>query len=83
MLLRLTARSIRRYTTSSSSSSSSSLPFLLSSASSFCTIPSMAVNHPKDEAYLSAVIPKRIKLFEQIQANQLEKLKSMPHDPIK
>jgi threonyl-tRNA synthetase len=43
----------------------------------------MAANHPKDEAYLSAVIPKRIKLFEQIQANQLENLKSLPHDPIK
>ncbi|XP_010455043.1 PREDICTED: threonine--tRNA ligase, mitochondrial 1 [Camelina sativa] len=83
MLLRLTARSIRRYTSSSSSSSSSSLPALFSSASSFCTVPSMAANHPKDEAYLSAVIPKRIKIFEQIQANQLEKLKSLPHDPIK
>ncbi|CAL9231700.1 unnamed protein product [Arabidopsis halleri] len=80
MLLRLTARSIRRFTTSSSS-----LQALLSSssASSFCTIPSMAANHPKDEAYLSAVIPKRIRLFEQIQANQLENLKSLPHDPIK
>jgi len=43
----------------------------------------MAANHPKDEAYLSAVIPKRIRLFEQIQANQLENLKSLPHDPIK
>ncbi|VVB15116.1 unnamed protein product [Arabis nemorensis] len=43
----------------------------------------MAANHPKDDAYLSAVIPKRIKLFEQIQVNQLEKLKSLPHDPIK
>ncbi|XP_010493937.1 PREDICTED: putative RNA polymerase II subunit B1 CTD phosphatase RPAP2 homolog [Camelina sativa] len=37
----------------------------------------MEANHPKDEAYLSAVIPKRTK---QIQANQLE---SLPHDPIK
>ncbi|KAJ4870166.1 hypothetical protein Rs2_48237 [Raphanus sativus] len=36
----------------------------------------MEANHPKDEAYLSAVIPKRISLFEQIQANQLEKLNS-------
>lgn len=43
----------------------------------------MAASHHKDEAYLSAVIPKRIALFEQIQANQLEKLKSLPHDPIK
>ncbi|CAN8255792.1 unnamed protein product [Cochlearia groenlandica] len=84
MLLRLSARSIRRYAAfSSSPSSSSSLRSLFTSASSFSTVPSMAANHPKDEAYLSAVIPKRIKLFEQIQANQLEKLKSLPHDPIK
>ncbi|KAL0792427.1 hypothetical protein Bca101_063804 [Brassica carinata] len=43
----------------------------------------MEANHPKNEAYLSAVIPKRIRLFEQIQANQLVKLNSLPHDPIK
>ncbi|ESQ32198.1 hypothetical protein EUTSA_v10003725mg [Eutrema salsugineum] len=79
MLLRLSARSIRRYTCSSSSS----LPFRFATSSSFCTVPSMAANHPKDEAYLATVIPKRITLFEQIQANQLEKLKSLPHDPIK
>ncbi|KAL0692355.1 hypothetical protein Bca4012_059535 [Brassica carinata] len=42
----------------------------------------MEANHPKNEAYLSAVIPKRIRLFEQIQANQLVKLNSLPHDPI-
>ncbi|VVA91722.1 unnamed protein product [Arabis nemorensis] len=40
-------------------------------------------HHPKDEAYLSAVIPKRIMLFEDLQANQLEYLQSLPHDPIK
>ncbi|CAH8388575.1 unnamed protein product [Eruca vesicaria subsp. sativa] len=43
----------------------------------------MSTNHPKNEAYLSAVIPKRIKLFEQIQSHQLQNLKSLPHDPIK
>ncbi|KAG2278552.1 hypothetical protein Bca52824_061107 [Brassica carinata] len=72
MLLRLSARSIRRYTSSHSLS-----------ASSFCTLPPMSTSHPKNESYLSAVIPKRIKLFEQIQSHQLEKLKSLPHDPIK
>ncbi|CAD5313039.1 unnamed protein product [Arabidopsis thaliana] len=40
-------------------------------------------HHPKDEAYLSSVIPKRIRLFEEIQAEQLEQLQSRPHDPIK
>ncbi|EOA36063.1 hypothetical protein CARUB_v10008521mg [Capsella rubella] len=44
----------------------------------------MANNHPpRDEAYLSSVIPKRIRLFEQIQADHLEQLQSLPHDPIK
>ncbi|KFK26446.1 hypothetical protein AALP_AA8G249500 [Arabis alpina] len=81
MLLRLSARSIRR--SSSSSSFSSSLPYLFASASPFCTAPPMAINHPKDEAYLSSVIPKRIKLFEEIQVNQLEYLRALPHDPIK
>ncbi|KAH0908626.1 hypothetical protein HID58_031947 [Brassica napus] len=75
MLLRLSARSVRRYTSSHSS--------LSLSASSFCTLPTMSTNHPKNESYLSAVIPKHIKLFEQIQSHQLEKLKSLPHDPIK
>ncbi|CAH2037073.1 unnamed protein product [Thlaspi arvense] len=45
--------------------------------------PSMADNYPKDEVYLSAVIPKRIKLFKEFQAKQLEQLQSLPHDPIK
>ncbi|KAG7592078.1 Anticodon-binding [Arabidopsis thaliana x Arabidopsis arenosa] len=40
-------------------------------------------HHPKDEAYLSYVIPKRIRLFEEIQAELLEQLQSRPHDPIK
>ncbi|KAL1193381.1 Threonine--tRNA ligase, mitochondrial 1 [Cardamine amara subsp. amara] len=43
----------------------------------------MEQNHPKDKAYLSSVIPKRIKLFEEIQAKQLEQIQSCPHDPIK
>ncbi|CAH8330809.1 unnamed protein product [Eruca vesicaria subsp. sativa] len=85
MLLRLSARSIRRYTTSSLFLSPSPQPSRFPSASSsFCTSPSMAsASHKKNEEYLSAVIPKRISLFEQIQAIQIEKLKSLPHDPIK
>ncbi|CAN6550684.1 unnamed protein product [Malus baccata var. baccata] len=39
--------------------------------------------HPKDDAYLEAVIPKHIKLFEAIQAQQLAHRQSLPSDPIK
>ncbi|BFG16480.1 hypothetical protein CerSpe_027540 [Prunus speciosa] len=41
------------------------------------------VPHPKDDAYLATVIPKRIKLFEAIQAQQRAHLQSLPSDPIK
>jgi threonyl-tRNA synthetase len=41
------------------------------------------VPHPKDDAYLDSVIPKRIKLFESIQAQQLAQRQSLPSDPIK
>ncbi|KAM7251471.1 hypothetical protein ACFE04_023354 [Oxalis oulophora] len=48
------------------------------------TTTTMALSrHPKDEAYLNAVIPKRIQLFESIQSKQLQQLQSLPHDPIK
>ncbi|CAA7029500.1 unnamed protein product [Microthlaspi erraticum] len=43
----------------------------------------MADDHHKDEAYLSAVIAKRIKLFQEHQAKQLAQRQSLPHDPIK
>ncbi|CAA7044626.1 unnamed protein product [Microthlaspi erraticum] len=43
----------------------------------------MADNHRKNEAYLSAVIGKRIKLFQEHQAKQLAQRQSLPHDPIK
>lgn len=43
----------------------------------------MADEHPRDEAYLSAVIEKRIRLFEEFQAKQLAEIQSRPHDPIK
>ncbi|OIV94523.1 hypothetical protein TanjilG_25585 [Lupinus angustifolius] len=41
------------------------------------------VPHPKDAAYLTAVIPKRVKLFEEIQFEQRTKLLSLSQDPIK
>ncbi|KAF3431307.1 hypothetical protein FNV43_RR26038 [Rhamnella rubrinervis] len=37
----------------------------------------------KDDAYLAAVIPKRIQLFLSIQAKQLAEYQSLPSDPIK
>ncbi|KAG6654472.1 hypothetical protein CIPAW_05G147900 [Carya illinoinensis] len=43
----------------------------------------MASNHPKDEAYLRKVIPKRIQLFQSIQSRQLAQRESLPADPIK
>jgi threonyl-tRNA synthetase len=43
----------------------------------------MASNHPKDEAYLDKVIPKRIQLFESMKARQLAHLQSLSADPIK
>lgn len=41
------------------------------------------VVHAKDDAYLEAVIPKRIQLFESIQAQQHAARQSLPSDPIK
>ncbi|XP_018452670.1 threonine--tRNA ligase, mitochondrial 1 [Raphanus sativus] len=43
----------------------------------------MADDHPRDEAYISAVIEKRIRLFEEFQAKQLAEIQSRPHDQIK
>ncbi|KAM7468624.1 hypothetical protein LguiB_016186 [Lonicera macranthoides] len=45
--------------------------------------PKSSPAHPKDEAYLKTVIPKRINLFESIQARQTEHLQSIAGDPIK
>ncbi|OMO89904.1 hypothetical protein COLO4_19527 [Corchorus olitorius] len=39
--------------------------------------------HPRDEAYLNQVIDKRIRIFQEIQAQQKSQLESLPHDPIK
>ncbi|XP_058776552.1 threonine--tRNA ligase, mitochondrial 1-like [Vicia villosa] len=41
------------------------------------------VVHAKDESYLSATIPKRISLFEAIQAEQQTRRLSLSPDPIK
>ncbi|XP_059648986.1 threonine--tRNA ligase, mitochondrial 1-like [Cornus florida] len=42
-----------------------------------------APDHPKDEAYLQSVIPKRIVLFQSIQAQQISDRQSIAGDPIK
>ncbi|KAL1336614.1 threonine--tRNA ligase, mitochondrial 1-like [Arachis hypogaea] len=41
------------------------------------------VSHPKDDEYLNAAIPKRIKMFEFIQAEQKTQRLSLSPDPIK
>uniref|UniRef100_A0A2P2LKS4 threonine--tRNA ligase n=1 Tax=Rhizophora mucronata TaxID=61149 RepID=A0A2P2LKS4_RHIMU len=55
----------------------------LASAADAAEATTMVASHHKDEAYLNAVIPKRIKLFESIQSQQLANRHSLPHDPIK
>ncbi|XP_045812679.1 threonine--tRNA ligase, mitochondrial 1 isoform X2 [Trifolium pratense] len=54
-----------------------------SSSFSSSTAATMVVAHPKDDAYLSATIPKRIQLFESIQAEQQTRRLSLSPDPIK
>ncbi|XP_008221771.1 PREDICTED: threonine--tRNA ligase, mitochondrial 1 [Prunus mume] len=66
----------------SSSSYSLSAPLLLRPLLLYRSNHAM-VPHPKDDTYLAAVIPKRIKLFEAIQAQQRAHLQSLPSDPIK
>ncbi|XP_057496448.1 threonine--tRNA ligase, mitochondrial 1-like [Actinidia eriantha] len=46
-------------------------------------LPDSGPDHPKDNAYLQNVIPKRIALFESIKAQQLADLQSIAGDPIK
>ncbi|KAF4355482.1 hypothetical protein F8388_015236 [Cannabis sativa] len=79
--LTLFSFALRRYSFSSSSlrlfASSAVAPPLPS------TTTAMAVAKFKDEAYLESVIPKRIKLFESIKAQQRANLESLPSDPIK
>lgn len=80
----------RRYATSPSAFPPSlsllhNAPRFFSSSSSQVPLRASAVMvaHPKDEAYLSTVIPKRVKLFEAILAQQLAHRQSLPADPIK
>ncbi|KAG2702053.1 hypothetical protein I3760_06G072900 [Carya illinoinensis] len=81
------ALSLRVRRSASSFSASSPFPHKFSVLRHFSSTPpplaSMAANRPKDEAYLSKVIPKRIQLFESIQAQQLTHRQSFPADPIK
>ncbi|WJX93557.1 threonine--tRNA ligase [Trifolium repens] len=68
---------------------STSLLLHLTNCYSSSSIPSssataaMVVAHPKDDAYLTATIPKRIQLFEAIQAKQQTRRLSLSPDPIK
>ncbi|KAH1161424.1 hypothetical protein AAZX31_01G031400 [Glycine max] len=61
---------INRFSSSSSSSASAAAAAAM-------------VAHAKDEAYLSAAIPKRVRLFETIQAEQRTQRLSLSPDPIK
>ncbi|XP_030961655.1 threonine--tRNA ligase, mitochondrial 1-like isoform X2 [Quercus lobata] len=62
-------------------SSAFSLP--LRHFSSTVTATMASNNHPKDESYLNQVIPKRIQLFQSIQAKLLTECLSLSSDPIK
>ncbi|KAI4328227.1 hypothetical protein L6164_020600 [Bauhinia variegata] len=82
----------RRYASSSASSAFSPIPlyralrFSCFSSSSQQPLEAAAaamVVHSKDEAYLQTIIPKRIQLFETIQAQQITHRQSLPADPIK
>ncbi|KAI5437002.1 threonine--tRNA ligase, mitochondrial 1 [Lathyrus oleraceus] len=64
------------------SSSTSFLPHLSNRFYSPSTTAAM-VAHAKDESYLNATIPKRISLFEAIQAEQKTRRLSLSPDPIK
>lgn len=52
-------------------------------SSSVSSASAAMVAHAKDEAYLSAAIPKRVRLFETIQAEQRTQRLSLSPDPIK
>lgn len=56
--------------------------FSSSTTSSFSAA-AMAVPHPKDESYLAATIPKRIQIFEALQAEQQTRRLSLSPDPVK
>ncbi|KAE9607096.1 putative threonine--tRNA ligase [Lupinus albus] len=73
----------RRYVSSIQLSNTLFLTNRFSLSTSPSSSSAAMVAHPKDAAYLTAVIPKRIKLFEEIQFEQQTKLLSLSHDPIK
>ncbi|CAJ1931494.1 unnamed protein product [Sphenostylis stenocarpa] len=58
-------------------------PLLRLSVNSFSSAVAAMVAHAKDDAYLQAAIPKRIHLFETIQAEQRTQRLSLSPDPIK
>ncbi|XP_027360725.1 threonine--tRNA ligase, mitochondrial 1 isoform X1 [Abrus precatorius] len=69
---------LRRY------ASHSLLPLrLFSPINRFSSVAAAMVAHAKDDAYLNAVIPKRIQLFETILAEQRTQRLSLSSDPIK
>ncbi|KAF5741053.1 threonine--tRNA ligase mitochondrial [Tripterygium wilfordii] len=84
-LPRLSSSIRRRYPSSFLVFSESSFLRLFCNAAASSSVSNSAsmASHPKDEAYLQAVIPKRIKFFEFIQSQQLSRRQSLPHDPIK
>ncbi|KAM4109910.1 hypothetical protein ACJW30_03G155100 [Castanea mollissima] len=66
-------------------SSAFSLPLrrFSSTATATATATMASNHHPKDESYLNQVIPKRIQLFQSIQAKLLTERLSLSSDPIK
>ncbi|XP_058771734.1 threonine--tRNA ligase, mitochondrial 1-like [Vicia villosa] len=57
--------------------------FYSPSAAAAAAASAVMVVHAKDESYLNATIPKRIRLFEAIQAEQQTRRLSLSPDPIK
>ncbi|KAF3942985.1 hypothetical protein CMV_030417 [Castanea mollissima] len=64
-------------------SSAFSLPLRRFSSTATATATMASNHHPKDESYLNQVIPKRIQLFQSIQAKLLTERLSLSSDPIK
>ncbi|XP_022152397.1 threonine--tRNA ligase, mitochondrial 1-like isoform X1 [Momordica charantia] len=46
------------------------------------SVATMVAHHSKDEAYLNTVIPKRVQIFQSIQAQLLADRRSLPSDTI-
>ncbi|XP_004489863.1 threonine--tRNA ligase, mitochondrial 1 [Cicer arietinum] len=67
----------KRFYSSSSAAASAGFYSYSSTASSAMVV------HAKDESYLAATIPKRVRIFESIQAEQQIRRLSLSADPIK